>query len=401
VKARSWLVVICLGVGSTLAAAQPDPIVTPEPPATSPTVTKPEAPAKPTITIGGYLETHYQLNLRRPSNQITALRGFDNRDRTFTLANAALDVKGERGPLTARLILQVGTTGSTYYLAEPALPGASGVNASGSELWKYLQTATLAYQAPKAILVEAGLFLSPIGPEVIPIKDNWSYSRSNLFFGLPAYHTGARVSRPLGGGWTGTFALYSGWNSVVDNNRTPSVAVSALYTSPSTTAQVLYFGGNERASGAPEGKAWRHLLDAYAQVAINDELSLLVHGDVGAERNTFGTSGWAAGQVQAKYQLTPKLYAALRGDYFREWVADDSGMTASAIFWPTEWMASGTATLALAPTDGLSIRLEYRHDQANDDVFFAGDVAGDGAAMPFVPDNDQQDTITLGAVAWF
>ena len=357
----------------------------------------PAEPAKPVVTIGGYLETYYQINARRPSNRITALRGFDNRDRTFTLSNVALDVKGERGPVTARVILQVGATGSTYYLAEPALPGASGSNATSGELWKYVQTATLAYKGPKEVTLEAGLFLSPIGPEVIPIKDNWSYSRSNLFFGLPFYHTGVRASRPLGGGWTATLAAYSGWNSVVDNNRTPSVAASALYASKTVTAQVLYFGGNERASGAPEGSPWRHLVDAYAQIAINDAFAILVHGDSGAERNAFGTSGWAAGQVHGKFQIVPKLYAAIRGDYFREWVADG----ASPMFWPARWMASATATLALQPGDGLSFRIEYRHDHANDDVFFAGDVVGDGDAMTFVPNIDHQDTITLGAVAWF
>src|SRR5262245_55524003 len=104
-----------------------------------------ESTESPTVTFAGYVETYYQLNFRAPSNRITNLRGFDNRDRTFTLSNLALDGNGERGPLTARVILQVGSTPSTYYLAEPALPGANGASATGGELWKYVQQATLAY----------------------------------------------------------------------------------------------------------------------------------------------------------------------------------------------------------------------------------------------------------------
>ena len=50
---------------------------------------------------------------------------------------------------------------------------------------------------------------------------------------------------------------------------------------------------------------------------------------------------------------------------------------------------------------GLSVRLEYRHDQAQDDSFFGGDVEGDGVTMPFVPNRKAQDTLTLGAVASF
>src|SRR4051812_44223612 len=74
-----------------------------------------DEPAKPAITVGGYVETYYQLNFRLPSNRITSFRAFDSRDRTFTIENAAIDVKGERGPLVVRVIAQVGATGSSYY----------------------------------------------------------------------------------------------------------------------------------------------------------------------------------------------------------------------------------------------------------------------------------------------
>ena len=325
----------------------------------------PETP-KPAITIGGYVEMFYQINFGSPSNRITNLRGFDNRERTFTLSNVAIDAKGERGPLTAHVILQVGSTPSTYYLSEPTHPGTSSVNVSTTELWKYVQQATLAYTTSDKLVVDAGVFPSPVGPEVIPIKDNWNWSRSNLFFALPFYHTGIRVAVPLGGGWTGMVHAYNGWNSVVDNNAYPSVGVSAAYAGATVTGQVLYFGGIERPAGAPEGKPWRNLFDAYATIVVSDEVSLLVHGDAGVESNDIGRSGWVAGALYGKVQLSPKLYAAARGDYFREWVARDGGVTAAAIFWPTEWISSLTATLACQPTDGLSVRLELRHRSRQD-----------------------------------
>lgn len=353
-----------------------------------------------TVTLAGYVETYYQLNFRTPSNHTTNLRGFDNRDRTFTLSNVALDGKAERGALAARLILQVGSTPSTYYLAEPAFPGTNTVNATGPEVWKYIQQATFAYTAGKAV-IDAGLFPSPIGPEVIPIKDDWNWSRSTLFYGLPFYHTGARVSYPIGGGWTGMLHLYNGWNSVVDNNAYPSVALSAAYASTRINGQLAYFGGIERATGAAEGQPWRHLFDAYATIIASEDVSLLVHLDGGVEPNDIGTSSWLAGALYAKLQLTPTLYAAARGDYFRERVAADAGTSALPIFWPTAWLASGTATLALQPIDGISVRLEVRHDHAKDRVFFGGDVIGDGLMTPYVANRRGQDTLTLGAVAWF
>jgi hypothetical protein len=353
------------------------------------------------VSFGGYVETYYSLNLRLPSNHINNLRGFDNRERTFTLSNVALDGSGERGPLKARLVLQVGTTPSTYFLAEPSLAGTAAVNATNGELWKYVQQATLAYAGPGELVVDAGLFPSPVGLEVIPVKDNWNWSRSNLFFGLPFYHTGLRAAYPLGHGWTGMLHAYNGWNSVVDNNVYPSIGLSVTYADEKTTAQFLYFGGIERPTGAPEGNAWRNLFDAYTTYAISDQTSIAFQFDAGVEPNNFGTSAWAAGALYGKVQLSSKLYAAARGDYFREWVAEKSGVSAAAIFWPTQWISSGTVTLAAQPIDGLSVRLEFRHDHAKTPAFFGGTVAGDGVTTPYVPNRRAQETLTLGATAWF
>ena len=376
--------------------AQPDS-ATPAPTRPAP----PAEPAKPVITVGGYVEEYYQLQFQDPSNRITNLRGYDNRSRTFTLSNVALDVKGETGPITEHVVLQVGHTPSTYYLGEPALPGTPSVDATNGELWKYLQAATITAKAPQDLVIAAGLFPSPVGIEVLPVKDNWNWSRSNLFFGLPGYHVGATISHPIATGWTGTLHVYNGWNSVVDNNGVPSVALSAAYASDKTSAQLLYFGGIERPDGAPEGKAWRHLFDALAQTAVTDQLSIAAQGDVGFEPNDIGTSWWAAGAAYARFQLDPRLYIAVRGDYFHETVAANSTGQASAIFWPVSWVAEGTATLAYQPIDHASVRLEYRHDQAAGDAYFGGDVATDPMTGAFVPNRKSQDTVTLGVTAWF
>lgn len=352
---------------------------------------------KPVISVGAYLEAYYQVHFQNPDNRITNLRGYDNRSRTFTLSNVAVDVKGEQGPIAARVVLQVGHTPSTYYLAEPTSTGTRTVDTSSSELWKYVQVATVTAKAPREITIEAGLFSSPIGIEVIAIKDNWNWSHSNVGFGLPSYHAGVLVARPLGGGWTAKLHAYNGWNSVVDNNAFPSVGLSAGYAGEDTNAQVLYFGGVERASGVAEGQAWRHLVDAYVQHAITDTLAVAAQGDAGVEANDFGTSAWLAGVAYAKYTFQPTLYAAVRGDVFYEQVAGGAG----AIFWPTDWVASATATLAYQPVAGLSVRLEARHDHAADDVYFGGSVATDPTTMAFVPDRRMQDTLTFGVTGWF
>src|SRR5262249_12892718 len=149
----------------------------------------------------------------------------------------------------------------------PSLAGGGSVNASGPELWKYIQEAYAGYTVPvgTGLLLQMGLFLTPIGPEVVPIKDNWNWSRSNLFFGLPFYFVGVRGTYPLSDALSVSAAVVNGWNSVVDTNQAKSIAAYANYKKGALSLQLLYFGGIERPTGAPEGPNWRHDFDAFAQ----------------------------------------------------------------------------------------------------------------------------------------
>ena len=325
------------------------------------------------LTIGGYVETFWQWNFNDPSNGVTAERAFDNRHDSFTLDNAAIDVLGSKGPVTAHLVLQTGNTPATYYAAEPA--------------WQHIQQAVLGYTTHR-VLVEAGVFLSPIGPESIPNKDQWNWSRSNLFSGLPYYHAGARATVPVTTHWSVSAQLYNGWNAIENNNRELSPALAATYTVPDRlTWQTLYFGGVERTTGAPEGAPWRHLLDSYASWTITARTSVLAQLDGGFENNRFGTSSWYAGAAYVRQQLAPWLYGAARADYFHETVPGG----AAPIFWAgSRWVSSGTLTLDTRPAETVSVRVEFRHDQSQAPLFYSQRVM-----------TTHQDTFTVGAVAWF
>lgn len=363
-----------------------------------------EVRAETPIKIAGGLETDYQFNFERPANGITNFRGFDSRDDTFTLSNVWLDASKETATFQGRVTLQVGSAGTTYYASEPSRPGAAGASASNGEGWKYVQQAYAGHRfgAGRGVLVSAGIFLSPIGPEGIAVRDNWNWSRSNLFFGLPFYHTGVRAAIPVGERSTATLAMYNGWNSVVDNNDEKSV--SAQLISPigeNLTVTTLYFGGVERSDGAAEGRAWRHLFDAHATWNVTPSLSFLAHADAGFESNDFGTNSWTAGAAAARVRVRPKLYLAGRFDAFFEEVASDATGSASAIFWPADWLSSGTVTLEAIPEDNMSIRVEVRHDRAESEIFFGDDAVGDGIEAPFEPNRDAQTTLTVGTTAWF
>lgn len=366
-------------------------------------VPTPARPPTSPFTLGGYAEVFYQWNFNNPSNGITNFRGFDNRHNTFTLSNVALDAQWDHDDLLGRVTLQVGHTPSTYYLSEPVAAGASGANASDAELWKYIQQAYAGYRFGfgRGLTVTAGLFLSPIGPESMAVHDSWNWSRANLFFGLPFYHTGVRATSALSDDWEVTLAGYNGWNSVVDNNDEKSLSAQLTYTQPVVALSVLYFGGVERARGAVEGRAWRHLFDAHATWNPKPWLSLLAHANGGFEPNQVGVSHWAAGALYARFRVSEPLYFAVRGDVFREHVPENATERASPMFWPAPWVSSGTATVDCRPHQRVSFRFEYRHDHAGADMYFGGAVAGDGDVAPFVANRVSQDTVTLGATTWF
>lgn len=352
------------------------------------------------LTLSGYAEVFYQWNFNEPSNGITNYRGFDNRHNSFTIDNAVLDALGSLGPVDVHVALQVGHTPDSYYLAEPISPGTSVVGTTGPDAWKLLQQANVGYQAPlgRGLLVEGGIFLSPIGPEGIAIKDDWNWSRSDLFFGLPYYHTGLRVSYPFTDRITVTAAMFNGWNSVVDNNPEKSGMAQLTYNlTDKLTYQLLYFFGVERPAGAPEGRAWRHLFDSYLAYYPTRWLALLAHVDGGFEPNRFGTSGWAASALYLRFHPLAWLYLAARGDFFYEWVPTG----ATPIFWAgVPWISSATATADFRPYDLISFRVEYRHDQAAGALFFDHRVPTSLTGIA-LPNARRQDTLTFGVVAWF
>jgi hypothetical protein len=379
--ARWGFVAIALSI--RIASAQPAP---PDPP--------------PTLKITGYVETFYQYNFNQPSNLITAYRNFDDRSNSFTIDNAVLDVTGEAGAVSTRIALQVGRTPATYYTLEPTQTAQAGTGSTGPELWRLIQQAIIGYKVDK-LQTEAGIFLSPVGIENVAIKDQWNWSRSTPFVALPYYHAGVRVTYPLSDELTGVFYVTNGWNDIVNRNPYPCFAgVLSWAPSKELAASIVYFGGVEDPTNAPEGQPWRHLFDATSTWQATDHVALAAQLDAGFEPNRFGTSRWFDGAAYVRIQPTSRLYVGARLDYFHEYDAHDATGAASRLFFPANDVGSGTLTADFRPTNNLSVRLEYRNDRANAPMYFRGQVTTDLTGID-VPTAKSQQTMTLGAVAWF
>ncbi len=366
------------------------------------------AQTAPAVRTSGYVQGFYQYNLNQPSNGITNWRAFDNQHDSISVDNVVLDTTWSAGRVSGRVALQVGRAAEMFGMSELTFGNAgAAVGRSDGDIWKFIQQATIGYRLPlgRGLLVDGGIFLSPIGPEGVAARDNWNWSRSNLFALLPYYHAGVRASYEFASGLTVTASVVNGWNGITDGNGDKSVIASVSRATDNVEWSLLYMGGVERPTGSTAGARWRSLLDGVVTVRASRRLQLRAHANLGIEGLPGdGGAWWAAGAVYARLEIMPWLFVAGRVDVFHEARGLGAGGNepyAPAIFTGAEWVNSQTATLEIRPRGNFSLRLEYRHDDATAPLFFQGAVDGNGTDSPWVTNAHTQDTLTAGATAWF
>lgn len=371
-------------------------------PASSPPQRQSEQDPEKTYSVGGYLEAFYLYSFERPGNELVPGRGYDVRANTIALQNAVLDTGFHAHDLIGRLALQSGVAPATYYQQEPNLPGTDGAAANDPGLWRYLQRASIGWQATDILLVEAGLFNSSFGFEGIAVKDNFTWSRSNMATRLPNYLTGVKATVNVSKHVDVVSGVVNGWNRVVDDNDEKTVFLTGIYKQNEfLTASLSYYGGVERPGGAPEGRAWRHTAQAFAEVDPTHWLELVGDGVVGLERTRFGSARFGGGAFTAHAEALPWLGFAGRLDALFEDPGRNALGTSTPILMDAGRIVSETATIEVKPLEkGLSTRLEYRHDQADDDLWFHGTAPKDPSGND-VPNVRHQNTLLLGVTGWF
>lgn len=371
-----------------------------------------------TVTPSGALEVLYSFSLAQPGNEVNAYRLNEGRDRAFTVSMLMLALDMVWGPVSAHTAVQYGQVSETYYLSEPALRGGGTVADTSPSVWSHLQEAYLSVTW-RRLKFEGGVFLSPVGPESMvtnggnntlpgadaPNAANSQVSRGFNFYGLPYYHTGARVTVDLGRGFSLRLWGINGWNSIgADNNGTPTGIVNLQYAARRFAASALVMVGAERPTGAPEGQRPRWMWDSWVQWHPHRVLAFVGQFNAGFERNAFGVSSWLAASLAARWHPSVRFYVAARGEFFPEWSASSPLGAATPIFWGgASSVASATLTVAWRPLPQALVRLEYRQDWSSGQPrFYRGDVVGDGSVTsPFVPSSFSQGTVTLAANIWF
>lgn len=329
---------------------------------------KEKEPEGPKVTTSGYVDTYYSYN---PAGVAPEGRIFDLSDNTFRTALVGYSVVVDAPKTGGRIDLVFGET--------------ADVVAAGNEEHKMFQQAFVTLKAGDAT-IDFGKFVTHIGYEVIPSKDNANLSRSFLFgYTIPFDHTGLRVSKPLGDVKAMVCLLDSGWASEASANsdKTLGLQLNAPLAGGNAILNALY-----GAEGAGDVSAKRTVVELILMNKLGESMSLGLEGVFGQQDDLSDDSviTWGGVAGYLTYDLKKDWSASGRVENFN--AVDLWGMV----------HREGTLTLA-KKIENLLLRAEYRLDLAYD---------REGEPVGSFPDSDPlrgpvsaQRTLGLGAVYSF
>jgi len=347
----------------------------------------PAAPAAPTWSVGpmdisGLIDGYYSYNANRPSDaangQTNDLYNFNDKTDQFNLSEARLTLNHDPDPVGAHIDLFFGRTNTL-------------VNGGSHDQGDYIEQAFLSLKPPKAkgLELDFGKFVTSAGAEVIESKDNWNYSRSQLFaWAIPYFHFGLRSSLPVSKVETIGIQVVNGWNDVTTTNGGVTVGLTSALVKPKYTWNLNYYTGP---SNTNTENGYRNLADTTLLLTPNAKFNAYLNYDYGQNRDGITSTGsgdkrlnhWQGVAIAAHEQVTGTSALAGRFEYFHDMNGYQTGVA--------QEVKEFTGTYEYKWAEGLLTRLEYRRDWSDVPFFHKGNTK-------FV---DAQSTLTAGFVAFF
>jgi len=361
-------------------------------------------------TINAMLDTYYEYNANNPIGRVNYLRAYDVSSNSFSLNQA--DLVLESAPDLAagkrygmRLDLQFGQATETLQ--------GSLANELRPEIWRNIFQAYGTYEIPingEPLELDFGKWASSLGFEGNYTKDQINYSRSLWFDYLPFYHSGLRASYKVNDLLTLDYWITNGTQQTeAFNNFKDQMYGFVLQPIAAVVWTLNYYLGQEHPDivfvsnpgpgdaglpnqqgmsfepipNAPNGRL--RILDTYATWQATPALSFAAESDLVFDRlYTYSlVQRTQGGAIYGRYQITPRLALALRGEYM-----EDRGGLFSGV---PQFLKEGTFTTEYRFTDGFLVRAELRRDASNR-AYFLSDTLG--------LLKDHQDTATIGLVWW-
>jgi len=159
----------------------------------------------PKVTFSGMLDSYFSMNITNKSNDISGgtngnFYAFNAKTDDYVLGLLEAGTKVVAGDATLNLTLMYGDTAQLLWLYNNNHGDLNLLNANVA-ITKDVFTFTF------------GKFATWMGNEVIESKNNMNYSRSILFFGIPALHTGLSIGVAPDAQFAATAYVVNGWNN--------------------------------------------------------------------------------------------------------------------------------------------------------------------------------------------
>lgn len=350
-----------------------------------------EAPKEQKATrldIRGFLDVYYTYNFNRPADHANFFPGTGTtaeRDDEFAINLAQVDFIVAPKPVGLHLAAGFGNTLEVVHSAE-----VQGV-ATSPDAWRHLVQASFQIQTDvgRGLLVEAGVFPSHIGFEVLQSKDNWNYTRSWEAELSPYYQTGVKLAVGLGERWSAQVHVLNGWQVIADNNRGKSLGWQLAYAGDKVS---LTFNGIAGPELPDDDHDYRALLDNVAVWKVSPVWTLVASLDLGGqEEPTGGNAPWGGLALYARCAPSESKNAfTLRAEYFDD---EDGAISGTA-----QTLKEATATFEMRPLDRLILKLEGRYDRSTAEVFAGDKLDASGNA---IRDHHDEALLLAGAVVTF
>jgi hypothetical protein len=302
------------------------------------------------VSLSGFVDFYYGVNVTRPKERTNALHIFDARANELTMSLVELVVQQPASPVGFRIDLDFGPTNdAVHYL-----------DAGTTTNFAQQAYVTAVFPLGSGLTVDLGKFVTHMGLEVIESGENWNYTRSLLFgYAIPFFHVGARASYAVMDDVTVTGHVYNGWDrGVTDNNNAKTFGATVNIGALSSTGIILnWIGGPELDDASDQ----LNVFDLIVSRTMGDNLLLAFNGDFGQSVSGAGTSVWTGAALYGKLLLTAESSIAARAEVFsdRNGVRTGTAQTAKEL----------TLTYERMFTDVFRVRGEYRHDLSNEQVF--------------------------------
>jgi len=261
-------------------------------------------------------------------------------------------------------------------LREATLWGKTFHREPSAELRESYLTTTI--PVGEGIGVKGGLFVTPLGTEILPNPGayNDNISRSFAFnFGVPLRHLGMMFSYPFAKTLTASVGVVTGWDNPRDNNSAPSVLAGVNFTPMDAfplASNIIYGPEQTHNDGRP-----RLTWSTVATIKPADSLTLLAEYTLGAEDQALTPSRprdsmWHAFAAIASYSWTERFTTALRGEVFLDNQAARTFGLGAVSPVTNATLGEVTITGSYKFTKMLMGRLEFRQDLANHGVYKKG-----------------------------